>query len=230
DLPEIVALIRDTFPDVERVTSYARARTILGKKPAFLRAVREAGLDRLHIGLESGDPVVLETLRKGVTPGEIAKAGRKAKEAGFQVSFYVLSGAGGKDRWKEHAEGSARVCSEAKPDFIRLRTLTIQRGTPLWDMKEKGEFSLTPPLERLREVRTFVGTLDVEEGVLASDHLTNYLWADGRAFYRGVAGNLPRDREGMLGALDRAIAFVGTTELEVKDSNQLYEEGAITTL
>jgi radical SAM superfamily enzyme YgiQ (UPF0313 family) len=230
DLPEIMSFIKETFPKVERVTAYARAKSILRRKMDFLVAVRKAGLDRLHLGLESGDEVVLERLRKGVTPEEMIEAGRKAKEAGFEVSFYVLCGAGGKDRWREHAEGSARVLNEAKPDFIRLRTLTVQQGTPLREKMDKGDFFITSPLERLKEVELFIDNLSLTGCFLASDHLTNYLWAGQVVFYRGVAGELPQDKEAMLKTVRRAIDFIESTALEIRDSNQLYKEGFLTSL
>jgi len=230
ELPEIVAFIRKTFPDIRRVTAYARAKTILSRKMEFLTAVRKAGLDRLHIGLESGDPIVLEWLCKGVTPEEIIKAGLKAKEAGFEVNFYVISGAGGKKRWKEHALNSAKVLNKIEPDFIRLRSLTIKQGTPLKEKLEKGEFVITPPLERLKEVQLFVKNLDLKGCFLASDHMTNFLWAGNAIFYRGVAGDLPGDKKTMLKTLRKALDFIESTEMEVKDSNQLLKEGFITSL
>lgn len=230
ELPEIVSYIRETFPEVERMTAYARAKTILNKKMEFLRAVRKAGLDRLHLGLESGDAEVLERFCKGATPENMIDAGRKAKKAGFQVSFYVLSGAGGKDRWREHALNSAMVLNKAEPDFIRLRTLTIQHGTPLKEKQKRGEFVITPPLERMKEVKLFIKNLNLKDCFLASDHMTNYLWAGDSIIYRGVAGELPGDKKRMIETLDRAIEFIGSTDLEVKDSNQLYEEGFLTAL
>jgi len=229
-LPEIVAFIRETFPDIRRVTAYARAKTILSRKMEFLTAVRKAGLDRLHIGLESGDPIVLEWLCKGVTPQEMVEAGRKAKEAGFEVNFYVISGAGGKERWKEHALNSAKVLNKIGPDFIRLRSLTIKQGTPLKEKLDKGDFVIIPPLERLKEVQLFVKNLDLEGCFLASDHITNFLWAGNAIFYRGVAGDLPGDKKVMLKTLHKALDFVESTELEIKDSNQLLKEGSITSL
>lgn len=230
ELPEIVAFIRKTFPKVRRITAYARAKTILRRKMEFLTSVRKAGLDRLHIGLESGDPIVLERLCKGVKPEEMTEAGRKAKKAGFEVTFYVLSGAGGKDRWKEHAINSARILNRAIPDFIRLRTLTLKHGTPLKEKIEKGEFAITPPLSRLKEVRLFIETLSIGDCYLASDHMTNYLWARNAIIYRGVEGNLPEDKKEMLETLQEAIEFVESTEQEIIDSNRLYEEGFITAL
>lgn len=230
DLPEIVALIRETFPEAKRITAYARTKSILRKKMDFLKAVRKAGLDRLHIGLESGDAVILDRLCKGASPEEMIKAGKKAKEAGFEVSFYVLSGAGGKDRWKENALNSAQVLNKIGPDFIRIRTLTVQLETPLREKLEKGEFVITLPLERLREVKLFIETLSLENCFLASDHLTNYLWAGNTVIYRGVAGQLLEDKMRMIEILSQAIAFVESTDLEIKDSNKLYQEGIITAL
>lgn len=230
ELPEIVKHIRKTFPEAKRITTYARAKTIIKRKMGFLTDVRKAGLDRLHIGLESGDEVVLDGLCKGAMPEEMVEAGLRARQAGFEVSFYVLSGAGGRNRWKEHAINSARVLNAAKPDFIRLRTLTLKKGTPLKKKLESGEFEITPPLERLKEVRLFVENLAVNKCYLASDHVTNYLWAGGTAVYMGITGNLPEDKKTMLQMVDKAIEFVESTEEEVKDSNRLYEEGYFTAL
>jgi biotin synthase-like enzyme len=230
DLPEIVTFIRKLFPETQRITTYARAKTILHRKMAYLKSVRKAGLDRLHLGLESGDEIVLERLCKGAKPEEMIRAGQKAKAAGFEVSFYVLSGAGGKDRWREHAKNSAMVLNAARPDFIRLRTLTIQYRTPLDEKFRKGEFALTPPLERLEEVKLFLETLDVKNCFLASDHLTNYLWAGNTIIYRGVAGTLPDDTERMIAHVKAAIDYIRTTDKEIKDSNLLYREGLISSL
>lgn len=230
ELPEIVKHIRKTFPEAKRITTYARAKTIIKRKMGFLTDVRKAGLDRLHIGLESGDEVVLDGLCKGAKPEEMVEAGLRARQAGFEVSFYVLSGAGGRNRWKEHAINSARVLNAVKPDFIRLRTLTLKKGTPLKKKLESGEFEITPPLERLKEVRLFVENLAVNKCYLASDHVTNYLWAGGTAVYMGITGNLPEDKKTMLQMVDKAIEFVESTEEEVKDSNRLYEEGYFTAL
>jgi radical SAM superfamily enzyme YgiQ (UPF0313 family) len=226
-LPEALRFIRGTFPEAKRVTSYARAKTVMRKEMAFLKECRKAGLDRLHIGLESGDAEVLKRLCKGATPEDMVKGGRKAKEAGFEVSEYVLCGAGGPDRWKEHAVNSAKVLNEISPDFIRFRTLTIQRGTPLWRMWEKGEFKMTPPLQRLKEVEAFIDTLDVKDCELHSDHITNYLWVEGRIIYFGVQGDLPDDKNSMLDTIRQAIGFIEAGSFEVQDSNDQYREGRL---
>lgn len=230
DLPEIVAFIRKTFPEAKRITSYARAKSILRYKIEDLVVTQKAGLTRLHIGLESGDPVVLKDLCKGVTPDQMIRAGHKAKKAGFEVSFYVISGAGGKHRWESHANESAKILNQVHPDFIRLRTLTIQKGTPLDAKLANEKFVLTPPLERLKEVALFIQSLELENCYLGSDHLTNYLWAGSSIIYQGVSGRLPDDRQSMLDTVQQAIQHVESSPLPVKDSNQLYREGYLSAL
>ncbi len=230
DLPEIISFIRKIFPEAQRVTSYARAKTILRTKMEVLVATRKAGLDRLHLGLESGDPVTLNFLGKGATPEQMIKAGQKAKKAGFEVSFYVISGAGGKGRWREHAQESARVLNQARPDFVRLRTLTIQPGTSLDDKLRKGEFILTPPLERIKEVQLFILSLNLKGCYLASDHITNYLWAGNAIIYRGISGHLPQDRTAMLEKLHQVLQAIELSQAPIRDSNQLYREGLISSL
>ncbi len=230
DMPEIVAFIRQVFPEAGRITTYARARTVVKRRPEFLKEVHDAGLDRLHFGLESGDAVVLDRLCKGASPEDMVKAAHKAREAGFESSFYVLSGAGGSDRWREHTLNSARILNAAKPDFIRLRTLTVQAGTPLDEALRSGKFEITPPRERLEEVRLFVEGLELEGCFLASDHLTNYLWEGDTIFYRGITGELPEEKGRMLRTLEKAIARIEASDQEIRDSNRMYRDGIFTRL
>lgn len=227
---EIVKHIKKRFPDIERITSYARAKTLMRLEPEKLRGIREAGLTRVHVGLESGDAKTLELMQKGATPDEITAGGRAAREAGLELCFYVLIGAGGQDRLKEHALGSAKVCNEVNPDFIRLRTLVVQRGSPLEEKRNSGHYKPTSPIEKLEEVKLFIENLDVNDCELASDHFTNYLWLDGKVIYQGVNGNLPEDRQDMLDMLNDTIGFLSAVEGEVLDATILYDRDLISSL
>ena len=130
-LVEVLAYLRRTFPSVERVTTYARSKTLVQKPLDDLKAIRRAGLDRLHVGLESGDDTVLEKIRKGATAEVHIKGGQKALAAGFQLSEYWMPGLGGKALWEQHARNTARVLSEIDPHYIRSRPLRPWPGTPL---------------------------------------------------------------------------------------------------
>ena len=114
-LVQVLHSLYSAFPHVERVTSYARSKTLVKKRAEDLEGIRKAGLTRLHVGLETGDRELLEEIRKGATPAEMVEGGKKAKKAGFEYSLYVLLGIGGEDRWEQHARGSAEVLNQIDP-------------------------------------------------------------------------------------------------------------------
>jgi len=179
DLIEVLEFLYQTFPTLERVTSYGRAKTALNKRPESLRRLHEAGLTRLHVGLESGDDAVLKAIDKGATSAEMIEAGRKIKESGISLSLYVLLGIGGQERWEQHAEGTARVLNAVDPDFIRARTLIVVPGTPLYDQVTSGEFRRLSPEGIVREERRLIEKLEVTSEFV-SDHASNYLPLDGK--------------------------------------------------
>jgi radical SAM superfamily enzyme YgiQ (UPF0313 family) len=170
--------LRQTLNSLTRVTTYTRSKTLSKRKPEQLRMIREAGLDRLHIGLETGDDEVLTLVRKGVTSAEQIEGGRKAVAAGFQVSEYWMPDLGGRERWRQHAENTARVLSAINPHYIRSRPLVPRPGTPLYEEVAQGRLHLSSPHERLEELALMIGGLEVSSKV-CFDHAMN-AWADRR--------------------------------------------------
>jgi len=229
-LPDILRYIRAEFPQLERVTSYARAKSLKRLGVEKLKDLYKAGLTRVHIGLESGDPETLEKLSKGATDEDMISGAAAAKEAGLEVSVYVLLGAGGSDRYEEHALNTARVLNAMEPDFIRFRTLTIQPGTPLWEMKDTGEFIPVSPAERIEETLTIISNLSCMNTYVASDHVTNNLWIDGRLIYRGIEGMLRDKKDKMILRLRETLDILRRTEGSVMDSNLMMEMGYISAL
>ena len=195
DLCEVLRSLYAAFPKMERVTSYARARTIAKKDLAELKQIRQAGLTRLHVGLETGDGETLHVIKKGATPEEMIEAGIKAKAAGFELSLYILLGIGGMQRWREHADGTAEVLNKIDPHFIRVRNLIPQPGSPLFAMRGEGEFTVAPPDRILEEERRIIENLDVTSEFL-SDHISNYL---------PLNGQMPQDKIKLIRSLDREL-------------------------
>lgn len=230
DIEEIIKHIKLRFPDIDRMTSYARAKTLMKLGSERLKKIRKAGLTRVHVGLESGDKKTLKFMQKGVTPEELISGGKAAREAGLELSFYILIGAGGKHSLEEHVVESARVCNEVNPDFIRLRTLVVQHGSLLEDKMISGDYKPTSPIEKLKEVRMLIENLEVSQCKLASDHFTNNIWVDNKVVYRGVYGMLPQEKQDMLDILDYTLDFLSVTEGEVLDATILYERGIINSL
>lgn len=197
-LVEILKHLYKVFPSVQRVTSYARARTLSKKSMEELKAIRQAGLTRLHIGLETGDPELLGSIKKGATPEQMVEGALRAKEAGFEVSLYVLAGIGGEKKWEQHAEGTAKVLNQIDPHFIRIRTYVPTPFSPLWDKVEEGTFELASAETILKEQRRLIEHLEVRSEYL-SDHVSNYV---------PVYGQIPRDQASMLQTIDRALAIL----------------------
>jgi len=204
DLAEIVSFLYETFPTLERVTSYARAKTLVKKSAAELRMLRDAGLTRLHVGLETGDDELLQYVEKGASAEEMIIGGRKAIEAGFELSEYVMPGLGGQERWQQHVRGTARVLSEINPHFIRLRTLGLVPGTPLYEKNQRGELTLQSREGLFIEVRTLIEKLNATSEFVVSDHSANYyMW--------GVDGRLPQDKARMLETIDAMLEKAQTS-------------------
>ena len=199
-LVEIVEYLRETFPTLARVCSYVRGKTLFRKKPEELRRLRETGLTRLHVGLETGDDELLAYVRKGATAEEMILGGKKAVEAGFEVSEYIMPGLGGRERWRQHAENSARVLNQINPRFIRLRTFRPVPGTLMYDRARRGEYHVQSIEGVLQEIRTFVGDLEVTSELITSDFATN-------SFMGEIDGNLPEDKDRLLEAVDRVLAY-----------------------
>jgi len=175
---EVLSYLREKLPSLTRVTTYARAKTLAQRKPEELKEIRKAGLDRLHIGLESGDDEILHLVNKGVTSAEQIEGGKKAMEAGFEVSEYWMPDLGGRERWRNHAENTARVLNAINPHYIRSRPLVPRPGTPLFQAYEEGRFHLSSPHERLQELKVMISALEVTSRV-CFDHAMN-AWTDGK--------------------------------------------------
>jgi hypothetical protein len=193
DLVEILTYLRERFPTIERITSYARSQTIAFRKEDELRAIRQAGLDRLHIGLESGCDEVLRRVQKGCTKQMHIDGGLKAKRAGFEVSEYYMPGLGGRKLSERHALESADALNQIDPHFIRLRTLAIPDGTPLADDQRAGRFEKCTDVEVARELLTFIEHLDGISSIVKSDHILN--------LFQDLEGILPQDQAAMLAIL-----------------------------
>jgi radical SAM superfamily enzyme YgiQ (UPF0313 family) len=193
----ILAACREAFPRLRRVSAYATAMNLLEKSVEDLTKLREQGLSLLYIGPESGDDVTLRRIAKGGSFADHVEAARRAREAGIALSAIFLLGVGGVERSQEHAEGSARLASEMDPEFLSLLTLTVVPQTPIARLAERGKFELPSVRRMLEELRLFVALARPTDAVFRTNHASNHL---------PLGGNLPRDRERILGVVDRALA------------------------
>ncbi len=198
-LVDVLECLRDCFPSVERVTSYARSHTLRKRSVEELTRLREAGLDRIHVGLESGSDTVLALIDKGITGERHIEAGLRVRAAGMELSEYIMPGLGGVAHSHEHATETARVLREIDPHFVRIRSLAISPRTPLAEMCERGEFEPLDDVSTARELRTLLAGFEGMTSTVRSDHILNLL--------EEVEGKLPEDLPAMQAAVDRFLAL-----------------------
>jgi radical SAM superfamily enzyme YgiQ (UPF0313 family) len=196
EIIELIELLKSEFPEIERITSYARANTINRYSVSDLQKLSESGLRRIHMGLESGSKEVLDLVCKGFNPLEIIDACKKLHMAGIETSLYVMPGLGGKKFSKKHISDTIDIINKASPDFLRLRTLGLNPFMPLYKLYKEGKF--IPPTEKMMVIEI----KDLIEGInvplkFYSDHNLNLLME--------IYGNLPNDREKMLMKINRFL-------------------------
>jgi radical SAM superfamily enzyme YgiQ (UPF0313 family) len=183
------------FPRLQRLTVYGSAQYIRQKGLENLRLLAQAGLRRIHVGLESGDDEILTRIRKGSSREVQIAAGQMLRQAGIEVSEYVMLGIGGQERSRQHAAATATAINAICPDFLRLRTFVPKTRTPLLAEVLDGRFRMLSPHEVIRETMALLAEITVATQV-TSDHYTNYV---------NIQGRLPEDREAMLRILEAAL-------------------------
>jgi len=197
DLAEVCVFARETFASLERVTVYGSSQFIHKKGKAQLEQLARSGLSRIHVGVESGDDVVLRRIRKGTHAQQQIEAGQWVVAAGMELSVYVILGIGGKDRTKAHAQETARIINAMAPDFVRLRTFVPKINTPLLRDVQTGRFVMLSPHEVLKETREFLKGITVAT-MLTSDHYTNYI---------NLCGQLPDDKARLVQEIEDALTW-----------------------
>jgi hypothetical protein len=197
-LEKVLRHLHRRLPGITRVTAYARTATLASRGKEKLGLLRDAGLDRVHVGFESGSDAVLEMVKKGSTQARHVKGGRAAVEAGLELSAYLMPGLGGRGLWREHAVESARVVADVEPHFTRLRTLAVVGRAPLHEMVGRG-FDPLDDDEVMREIRLFLENLEGVTTRLRSDHVLNLLG--------DLEGDLPGDHQKLLDLVDTYLGL-----------------------
>lgn len=196
---EVLHYLRKKLPTIRRITTYGRAETLSKISVEQYKSLKEAGLDRIHSGFESGSDQVLQLINKGTTSEQEITAGKNIREAGIELSVYFMPGIGGKALSRENALETARVVREINPDFVRIRTAVVNEGTELWRDYLDGSFQLCSDNEKLTEIKLLIENAKNCTGVLASDHIINLL--------QEIQGRLDTDREKMLEIIDEYFSL-----------------------
>ena len=201
-LLKILYTLKKYFPNLEKVSSYAAPGDILRKSVDELKQLREAGLQLLYYGMESGDSQTLKDIRKGVNGEQSIEVGKRVRAAGMDLSIMIILGIAGVPGSERHALATAHAINEIKPNYLSALSLMLYRGSELKDQFERGEFTPLPPYDLMEELKVIVEHLDLPETehmVFRSNHVSNYI---------RLAATLPRDKDLLLKDIDRSIEYL----------------------
>lgn len=201
-LLKILYTLKKYFPNLEKVSSYAAPGDILRKSVDELKQLREAGLQLLYYGMESGDSQTLKDIRKGVNGEQSIEVGKRVRTAGMDLSIMIILGIAGVPGSERHALATAHAINEIKPNYLSALSLMLYRGSELKDQFERGEFTPLPPYGLMEELKVIVEHLDLPETehmVFRSNHVSNYI---------RLAATLPRDKDLLLKDIDRSIEYL----------------------
>lgn len=197
-------LIRRYFPRFSEIAMQSRVTDVRRKSASELEELREAGFREIFLGVESGDEDVLRMLRKGATAKIALEQMLRLNEADVDIVPMYMIGAGGAGAGEKNALHTAALLSQVRSRMISTTGLTVFRGTPLWELRARGEFTEASEVEKIREMMTFVQHLEAET-FLYSMHYLNPVH---------FKADMPKDREKILDGLDRFLSENSPEEIE----------------
>ncbi|MDX2464671.1 MAG: radical SAM protein [Porticoccus sp.] len=195
-LKEILLLIRQYLPDVQRVSSYCLPRNLKNKTVEELTELEQLGLKLMYVGCESGDDLVLEKVSKGENYQSSLAALAKIKQSGIKSSVMILNGLGGQQYSEQHAVNSALLMNEAQPEFLSTLVVSFPVGVARFQQGFGSDFEPLQQMDLFREMEILLDALVLEKTVFRSDHASNYLV---------LKGMLSRDKDRLLTQVRTAI-------------------------
>ncbi|WOT03592.1 radical SAM protein [Shewanella youngdeokensis] len=192
----ILDKIKVTFPELKHLALYSGFNDFRRKSISELKELRSAGLTTAYSGLESGDPIVLERIKKGMTREHAIQGMEMAREANIQVLASFIFGLGGRERSIEHAQNTTSLLNIMQPDAIAPMALAIQPGSALEREVQLGKFTLPTPLQILEE----------EKYLLENMHdFPCYYWGDHGNNIASMRGVWPEIRKPFLETINQHI-------------------------
>lgn len=191
-LTEILDLLANNFPNLNRIGAYASPNSLTTKNVAELEVLRSKKLRILYFGLESGDDLTLAAIKKGFTAATMLDHCHTVRSAGIKLSVTAILGLAGAQRSSEHAAATAAWVTELSPEYFSLLTLFHRHNDDF--IRSIQQLTRGGILE---ETLRIVQGLAPGKTILRSNHVSNFL---------NLAGSYPKDRARLITDVERAIA------------------------
>lgn len=205
DLVEVLKTLKNTFPTLNRISSYGRSGTMGRKSEAEIQEIHDAGLNMLYCGIESGSDEVLEKIRKGVTTEKIINASLKGKNAGMNLVVFVIFGLGGKKLSAIHIDETAKVLNQIDPYNIRVMSLAVKGETGLNQMIADRSFTMLSEIEMVEEQKRLIEQLEGIKSLYSNSHTVNLL--------NEIVGQFPDDKTRLLNIIDEFLSLTEEDKL-----------------
>jgi len=209
-LLKVLEKVKSTFDECSKISLYAGLNDLRRKSVQELSELKQAGLDMVYVGLESGDPKILKHVKKSLTPEQALAGMKSAKAAGIDVLLSFIFGLGGRNRSMEHIVETTRLLNLMEPEEMAPMALAVQPGTELAQEIESGEFVQATPLQILEEEKYLLENLKDFNTFYWGDHSNNVV---------SSRGQLPENRQAFLKKIDHAITTHPVTREETLTTN-----------
>jgi len=187
-------LIKKYYPD-SRLSTYAIISDFRKKSVEDIKKIKQAGLDEIMIGIETGDDEVLKLVNKGYTAQDILDAGHKMDEAGITYRMIYLGGLVGKGKLVESARKSAEIFNQIHPYYMMLTNVAVLPGTKLYRQMKAGEWTEATEKERVEEIRELIKDLKIPITINSGTSASSVVFEV----------TLPREKNTILAHLDNVI-------------------------
>ncbi|MGI9365095.1 MAG: radical SAM family heme chaperone HemW [Rhizobiaceae bacterium] len=138
----ILGAIDDNWPTLPgmEITMEANPTSVEANR---FRGYRDAGVNRVSLGVQSLDDQQLKFLGRLHSADEARQAIALARSIFPRLSFDLIYARPGQrlDQWKDELESAIDLAA----DHLSLYQLTIEQGTPFFDLHRQGRFSVPDP-------------------------------------------------------------------------------------
>lgn len=193
----ILKRIKDAFPLLSRISSYANGYNITFRSNQELWELSNHKLKLIYMGLESGSQTILDYCKKRSSVSQMIEAVHQAEEVGIKASVIVLLGLGGRKYSQIHVEDTIIALNKMQPRYLSFLSLMLVPGTELYHDAQNHLFQELSPLMLLQETYDIIHGLELSKTIFRCDHASNFLPLEGR---------FPQDKPKLLKILQAALA------------------------
>ena len=179
-LLKIAELIKEYIPECKTITAYCSFYNLENKTLDDMKKLKEAGYNELWFGVETGYQKALDYINKGTNLDGYYRGLDKMKVAGIEYHAIVMQGIAGSGNSLINAKETAKVLNYYPPKGVYIMSTAVNEGSPLYYMRERGEFIETTNRENLEEQIYLLENLEMpNETLYSSAHMVNMVSVSG---------------------------------------------------